>query len=87
MFVKSVYDPEVATAANVGVPDKSVYDPEVATAASVGLFRILATPVVAFQSDGVSLVRNAERFGGVNVNVPLLLSSSSDRCNTQSSSV
>ena len=34
---KSVYEPDVATVANVGVPDRSAYAPDVATVAKLGV--------------------------------------------------
>ena len=35
----------------VGLLLRSLYDPDVATVAKVGLFRICATPLLAFQSE------------------------------------
>ena len=49
---RSLYDAEIATDASDGLFARSAYSPEVATVASVGLFKILATPVVAVQSEG-----------------------------------
>jgi hypothetical protein len=51
VLIKSVYEPLVATAASVGVPVRLEYWPVVATGDNTGLFRICATPDVAFQSE------------------------------------